>query len=90
MAEEKNPQQYPQTQLKVSHLPKAYTFSKYPKQPNMNRYYAFVLLLMTMFYGSCAAVETIFKAGMWWGIILVVGAIALIFFIIAKVFGGRK
>jgi len=40
--------------------------------------------------GSCAVVEGIFKAGMVWGILLVVGFIALIIFIIAKVGGGRK
>ena len=40
--------------------------------------------------GSCSVVEGIFKAGMVWGIILVVGFIALIIYIIAKVGGGRK
>jgi len=44
---------------------------------------------MTMFYASCAAIETIFKAGMWWGIILVVGVIGLIFFVISKLFGKK-
>lgn len=55
----------------------------------MNKYYGLVLLLMTMFYGSCAAIETIFKAGMWWGIILVVIVIAVIFWIVSKLFGRR-
>lgn len=55
----------------------------------MKMYYGFIFLLMTMFYGSCAAIETIFKAGMWWGIILVVGVIALIFFVISKLFGRK-
>ena len=40
--------------------------------------------------GSCSVVEGIFKAGMVWGILLVVGFIGLIIFIIAKVGGGRK
>jgi hypothetical protein len=40
--------------------------------------------------GSCSVVEGIFKAGMVWGIILVVGFIALVIFIIAKLGGGRK
>jgi len=35
-------------------------------------------------------ISGIFKAGMVWGIFLVVGFIALIIFIIAKVSGGRK
>jgi hypothetical protein len=55
----------------------------------MNNYYGFIFLLLTMFYGSCSAIETIFKAGMWWGIILVVGVIALIFFVISKLFGRK-
>ncbi|HMG66411.1 MAG TPA: hypothetical protein VK588_01960 [Chitinophagaceae bacterium] len=40
--------------------------------------------------GSCSVVQGIFKAGMVWGIFLVVGFIALVIFIIAKVSGGRK
>lgn len=59
------------------------------KLGTMKKYYGFIFLLMTMFYGSCAAIETIFKAGMWWGIILVVGVIALIFFVISKLFGRK-
>jgi hypothetical protein len=55
----------------------------------MKKYYGFIFLLLTMFYGSCSAIETIFKAGMWWGIILVVGVIALIFFVISKLFGRK-
>jgi hypothetical protein len=39
--------------------------------------------------GGCSVVEGIFKAGMVWGILLVVGFIALIIFVIAKV-SGRK
>jgi hypothetical protein len=52
----------------------------------MKKYYLFVFLLMTMFYGSCAAIESIFKAGMYWGIFMVVAVIALIFFVISKLF----
>lgn len=55
----------------------------------MTKYYGFVLLLMTIFYTSCAAIETIFKAGMYWGIFLVVAVIALIFFVISKLFKKR-
>ena len=39
--------------------------------------------------GSCSVVEGIFKAGMVWGIFLVVGFIALIIFIIAKIAGKK-
>jgi uncharacterized membrane protein YkvI len=59
------------------------------KTINMKTFYSLILVLMTMFYTGCAAIETIFKAGMWWGIILVVGVIALIFFIISKLFGRK-
>lgn len=55
----------------------------------MKKFYACIFLLMTLFYSSCAAVETIFKAGMWWGIILVVGFIALVVFIIGKARGKK-
>lgn len=33
---------------------------------------------------SCEAVETIFKAGMWWGIILVVGIIGIILWLFSR------
>lgn len=36
---------------------------------------------------SCEAVETIFKAGMWWGIILVVGVIGIILWLFSR---GKK
>ena len=40
----------------------------------------FSLLILT----SCEAVETIFKAGMWWGIILVVGVVAIIAWLFSR------
>ena len=43
----------------------------------------FALTLLT----SCEAIETIFKAGMWWGIILVVGVIGLVLWLLSR---GRK
>jgi len=39
---------------------------------------------------SCSVISGIFKAGMVWGILLVVGFIALIVFVIAKIGGGKK
>ena len=50
----------------------------------------FIASLMAFMLEGCSVVEGIFKAGMVWGIFLVVGFIALIIFIIAKVSGGRK
>jgi len=40
----------------------------------------FSILLLT----SCEAIETIFKAGMWWGIILVVGVVALLLWLFSR------
>jgi hypothetical protein len=40
----------------------------------------FTLLTLT----SCEAIETIFKAGMWWGIILVVAVVVIIFLIFSR------
>lgn len=40
----------------------------------------FCLMLLT----SCEAVETIFKAGMWWGIILVVGILGIVLWLFSR------
>ena len=55
----------------------------------IKKYYGICFLLMALFYSGCAAVETIFKAGMWWGIFLVVLVIGLIFWIISRLFGRK-
>ncbi|WP_421941212.1 hypothetical protein [Pedobacter sp.] len=39
---------------------------------------------------SCELVEGIFKAGVWTGIIVVVVVVALVIWILAKIFGGRS
>ncbi len=41
-----------------------------------------ILSLLTL--TSCEAIETIFKAGMWWGIILVVGVVAIILWLFSR------
>ena len=51
----------------------------------MKKFYVFIFLLLTLFYTSCAAVETIFKVGMVWGIFLVVGAILLVIYIFSRI-----
>ena len=48
-----------------------------------------LVLLMTVVTG-CQAIEGIFKAGMWWGILMVVGIIALVIFIITRMFGNKR
>lgn len=39
---------------------------------------------------SCELVEGIFKAGMWTGVIIVVIILALVIWLISKVFGGKS
>lgn len=57
----------------------------------LNQFLLFSLMSFLLISTSgCELVETVFKAGMWWGIILVVGGIFLVIFLIGKVFGGKK
>jgi len=55
----------------------------------MKKFYLIIFCLLTLFYSSCAAIETIFKAGMWWGIILVVLILGLIAWIISRASGKK-
>ncbi len=57
----------------------------------MKRYIplAFIALLTTTLT-SCEVVGGIFKAGVWSGVIIVVIVLALIIWLISKVFGGRS
>lgn len=56
----------------------------------MKKYYSLAtLLLFITTLSSCSVVEGIFKAGVWSGIILVVIVLAVIIWIIGKLFGGR-
>ena len=45
----------------------------------------FFLYMHLIFLSSCGAVETIFKAGMWWAFFLVGLAVALVLFVVFKV-----
>jgi len=58
---------------------------------NIQKYFplALVALLMTTLT-SCSAIEGIFKAGVWSGVILVVVVLAIIIWVISKIFGGGK
>jgi hypothetical protein len=49
--------------------------------------YTLALLSICLFFSSCSVIGGIFKAGMWWGIFLVVGFIALLLFLLSR---GRK
>ena len=44
-----------------------------------------LVLLLTLFVSACEAIGTIFEAGIWVGVIMVVAVIALIGFIATKV-----
>ncbi|HEY8387743.1 MAG TPA: hypothetical protein VIK74_04025 [Parasegetibacter sp.] len=50
----------------------------------MNRIYALTFLFVTSILSSCAAVEGIFKAGMYWGIFLVVLVIGVILYLVMR------
>lgn len=49
-----------------------------------------IIALVTTTLSSCELVEGIFKAGVWSGVIIVVIILALIIWLISKVFGGGK
>lgn len=50
----------------------------------------FFSILSISLLTSCEAVNTIFKAGMWWAFILIFGGVALIIWLISKFMGGNK
>ncbi|WP_292011144.1 phosphatidate cytidylyltransferase [Chryseobacterium sp.] len=43
-----------------------------------------IALISLLFLTSCEAIETIFKAGMWWGIILVIAVIVIILLLFSR------
>ncbi|MEP6746293.1 MAG: phosphatidate cytidylyltransferase [Bacteroidota bacterium] len=43
-----------------------------------------VLFCLTILLSSCAAIAGIFKAGVWVGVLVVVGIIALILFLVTR------
>jgi cytosine/uracil/thiamine/allantoin permease len=49
-----------------------------------------LLVLLTISLSGCAAIEGIFKAGVWSGVIICVLILALIIWLISKIFGGGK
>ena len=50
----------------------------------MKTFYGSIFLMITLFYSSCAVVESIFKAGVWVGVLIVVGIIGLIVWILSR------
>lgn len=57
----------------------------------MKRYIPLSLIaLVCTVLSSCELIEGIFKAGVWTGVIVVVIIIALLIWLISKVFGGKS
>lgn len=55
----------------------------------MKRIFPISLIVLTcLSLSSCSVIEGIFKAGVWSGIIIVVVVVALVIWILAKLFGG--
>lgn len=54
----------------------------------MQKTHLLLFLLATMLFAGCGAVETIFKAGMWWAFFLVALVIVIVVVIARKV--GKK
>ena len=57
---------------------------------NSNFLNAFLLVIVSTVLSSCEAIAGIFKAGMGFGIFLVIAVVALIIFIIMKAMGNNK
>lgn len=49
-----------------------------------------LMLFSTMLLTSCEIIGGIFKAGLWSGIIIVVVVVALVLWVLTKIFGGRR
>ena len=57
----------------------------------MKKYFSFLLLALICMFAlpGCEVIGDIFEAGVWVGIIVVVGIIALVIYLISRL-GGRK
>jgi hypothetical protein len=49
-----------------------------------------VILLLSLSLTSCEVIGGIFKTGVWTGVILVVGIIALVIWLLSRAFGGGR
>ncbi len=57
----------------------------------MRRYVPLAIVaFLTTTLASCSLIEGIFKAGVWSGVIIVVVILALIIWLISKIFGGGR
>jgi len=49
-----------------------------------------IIALLSTSLASCELVQGIFKAGVWTGVIVVVLVLALVIWLISRIFGGRS
>lgn len=57
----------------------------------MKRQLTYIIMSSSFFLiTSCSVIEGIFKAGVWTGILIVVVIVALVLWLISKLFGGTK
>jgi hypothetical protein len=57
---------------------------------NLTKYISLLLIAMTTMLSSCQLIEGIFKAGMGFGIFIVIAIIGLILFLVFRIGRGRK
>jgi hypothetical protein len=57
---------------------------------NLTKYISLLLIAMTTMVSSCQLIEGIFKAGMGFGIFIVIAIIGLILFLVFRIGRGRK
>jgi hypothetical protein len=50
----------------------------------MRRFQSFLLLSFPVALTGCAVIEDIFKAGVWTGVVLVIGAIGIVIWLISR------
>lgn len=56
----------------------------YNKEEQMKNLGFLLLIPLMILFGGCGAIETIFKAGMYWAFFLIILVVALILWIVAK------
>lgn len=67
------------------HLVRSLNFLRRIK-PVIMKFFLFIsLFLVTLALSSCGAIETIFKAGMWWAFILMAIVVGVILWVVARV-----
>ncbi len=55
----------------------------------MKKLSIFGLLAILVSFSSCELIGDIFEAGVWVGVLLVVGVVGLVVFLISRLFGGK-